>query len=87
MVSIRSEVSRAYGQSMGSIGLSGLTGSEESTVAGGLSHDGALWGSVRLTNLDAGYKVSGVTLCAIAWRWTIWATVGASGSYRVHTVV
>ncbi len=87
MVSIRSEVSRVhYRQTNGSIGLSGLTGSEESTVAGGLSHDSALYGSVRLTNLDAGYKVSGVTLCAIAWRWTIWATVGAN-VYRVHTVV
>ena len=28
------------------------------------------------TNLNARYKVSGVTLCTIAYRWTIWATVG-----------
>lgn len=86
MVSIRNEVSRVLSAKYGVYRFIGVDGLEESTVAGGLSHDSALYGSVRLTNLDAGYKVSGVTLCAIAWRWTIWATVGAN-VYRVHTVV
>jgi len=50
--------------------------------------ESALYGSVRLTNLDAGCQASGVTLCYLAlWCVTVRAIAGARfpiGCYRVR---